>query len=230
MRNYNPSVDSSVGRKQVVAITGLILILFVIGHLAGNLFLYGGPAVYNAYAKKLASLRPGLYVIEVALLYIFCVHMYLTALLVLENIRARGSQRYAVSRDVGERSWASRLMPYTGTFILLFIIWHLLDFTFVEHEGPRSILPDGHSYGLYGIVYNAFRDPLHSVLYILAMICVGLHLYHGVESFMQTLGLNDSSYALMIKTFSKIFSVLITLGYSSIPIYVLIDSQKFHLM
>ena len=177
------------------------------------------------------GLRPGLNVLEWVLGTVFLVHIFVTYLLVLENITARGGvSRYAVHRPVGNRSWATRLMAYSGFGVFAFVLWHLLDFTFVEHEGPRSILPDGHSYGLYGIVYNAFRDPLHSVLYILAMICVGLHLYHGVESFMQTLGLNDSSYALMIKTFSKIFSVLITLGYSSIPIYVLIDSQKFHLM
>jgi len=230
MRSYNPQCDSSIARKQTVAITGLILILFVIGHLAGNLFIFGGSTVYNAYAKKLASLRPGLYLIEAILLYVFCVHMYVTALLVLENIQARGSQRYAVSRDVGERSWATRLMPYTGTFILIFVIWHLLDFTFVDHEGPRSVLPDGQSYGLYGIVYNAFRDPLHSVLYILAMICVGFHLYHGIESFMQTLGFNDPIYASLIKKISQALAVVITVGYSSIPFYIFLDSQKFNLV
>lgn len=218
---------TSIGRKQAVAVTGLGLILFVIAHLAGNLFIYGGPAMYNAYAEKLASLRPGLYVLEIGLLYIFCVHMYLTALLVMDNIKARGAQRYAVSRSVGERSLSARLMPFTGAAILAFVIWHLLDFTFVDHHGIRSVLPDGISYGIYGVVYNAFRDPVHSSLYILAMICVGTHLHHGIESFIQTFGFEHSPHVSRIKTVSQVLAVVITLGYSSIPIYVLVDSHRF---
>src|SRR5437762_707474 len=111
--------NSSIGRKQIVAFTGLLLILFLIGHLAGNLLIYGGPQLYNTYAEKLAGLRPGLYLIEFGLLAVFVIHMWVTALLVFENIQARGTG-YAVSRPVGERSWATRLMPYTGTYILIF--------------------------------------------------------------------------------------------------------------
>ncbi len=227
MNNYPFFLNSSIGRKQLVALTGLALIVYVIVHLAGNLFIYAGPTLYNTYAKKLADLRPGLYLIEIGLLFVFLVHMYVTALLVLENIRARGHQPYAAFHSVGERSLATRLMPYTGTFILLFVIWHLLDFTFIDHHGPRSVLPDGQSYGLYGVVYNAFRDPIHSSLYILAMICVGAHLYHGIESFMQTFGFNSLHYASKVRFFSQFISVAITLGYCSIPLYVLIDSHRF---
>ena len=178
---------SSIGRKQIVAITGLALILFLIGHLAGNLILFLGPEAYNAYAKKLAGLRPGLYAVEFALLWVFVIHIWVTALLVLENIRARqGLSRYAQSRAVGERSWATRLMPYTGTYLLAFVIWHLVDFTFADHHGPRSfvLVTDStgsltniysKSLGLYGVVWNSFADPIHSVLYIIAMMALGLH-------------------------------------------------------
>src|SRR5438552_2330954 len=99
-------LHSSIGRKQIVAVTGLLLIIYVIAHLAGNLFIYIGPNAFNAYAKGLANLRPALNFLEAGLLTTFVVHIYVTALLVLENINAR--QRYAVSRPKGNESITSR--------------------------------------------------------------------------------------------------------------------------
>ena len=226
MNPFQQYLHSSIGKKQIVAVTGLVLILFVIGHLAGNLFMYGGPEAFNGYAKKLASFRPFLNFVEFGLLAIFVTHMYVTALLVLENYQARGGKRYAAYKPVGQRSWATQLMPYTGTVVLAFVIWHLLDFTFVDHEGVRSILPNGKHLGLYGIVYNAFLNPWHSVLYIFAMIAVGLHLAHGIQSFFQTFGFNHPKYTPIIQKISNGLSTLIVLLYSSIPIYVLLDSVK----
>lgn len=214
---------SSIGKKQIVAVTGLLLIGYVIVHLAGNLFIYAGPDVFNGYAKKLASYRPYLYIIEVGLALIFLIHIFTTYLLVLENIKARGPH-YKLYRPV-QRSLSTRLMSYSGFIVLVFVICHLLDFTFIDHEGPRSILSDGQSYGLYGVVYNAFFDPLHSGFYIVAMIAVGLHLSHGVESFFQTFGWSDSRLT-AIKGWSNAFAILITFLYSSIPIYVLWSNMK----
>lgn len=226
MNNFQQYFNSSIGKKQIVALTGLALILFVIGHLAGNLFIYGGPQVFNDYAKKMASLRPALYVVEIALLIIFVIHLYVTALLVWENIQARG-KGYAVYKPVGKRSWAARLMPCTGAVVLAFVIWHLLDFTFVDHNGPRSFMPDGMHLGLYAIVYHSFSNPLHSFLYIAAMVAVGLHLAHGIQSFFQTFGWNDPRYTCVIKKISNGVGTLIALAYSSIPVYVLWDSGKY---
>lgn len=221
MQPFCSYLSSSIGRKQIVAATGLILILFIVGHLAGNLFLYGGPDAFNGYAKKLASLRPALNFVEAGLLAIFVIHMYMTTLLVLENINARS--RYAVEKAKGARSLSSRLMAVSGSLILAFVIWHLLDFTFTDHHGPRSIIA-GKSLGLYGVVYNSFANPVHSLLYIGAMISVGLHLDHGVQSFCQTFGLNHPVYTPLIYKFSRFFAVIITMGYCSIPVYVLLNS------
>lgn len=223
MNSFQQYFNSSIGKKQLVAVSGLILILFVIGHLAGNLFIYGGPEVFNAYSKKMTDLRPALYVVEIGLFIIFIIHLYVTAWLVWENIQARG-KGYAVYKPVGKRSLATRLMPYTGTAVLAFVIWHLWDFTFIEHTGPRSFMPDGAQRGLYAIVYNAFSNPLHSFLYIVAMIAVGLHLAHGVQSFVQTFGLNHPRYTPVIKKVSNTLGTLIALAYSSIPVYVLLDN------
>src|SRR5204862_1989661 len=101
-------LSSSIGRKQIVALTGLFLIIYVIVHLAGNLFIYAGPDSFNSYAKKLAGLRPTLYVVEVGLLVTFLIHIYFTALLVLDNLKAR--PRYAVEKAKGNRALSSRLM------------------------------------------------------------------------------------------------------------------------
>ncbi len=213
---------TSIVKKQIVAVTGLALILFILGHLAGNLLIFLGPDAYNAYAKKLAGLRPGLLIVEFGLLFVFLVHIWLTALLVIENIRARGSVRYSVNQAVGKRSLATRLMPYTGTYILLFIVAHLLDFTFIDHHGPRSVLM-GKELGVYGVVYNAFSDPLHSLFYIIAMGCLGLHLSHGIQSVAQSFGLADSIKNSRLIVAGKWLGFLIALAYSSIPVYILLS-------
>ncbi len=213
---------SSIGRKQIVALTSLALIVFVIVHLAGNLFIFLGAEAFNHYAASLAQLRPGLYIAEAILLILFLIHIVFTATLVIENRKAR-KNRYALQPACSEatRSWSTRLMPLTGTVILIFIITHLLDFTFADHEGSRSLL-FGESMGLYGVVVNSFRDILHSSYYILAMFCISSHLIHGVESFFQTFGLNHTRYTPLIKKISVLFGLGIAFGYSSIPVYVII--------
>ncbi len=211
---------TSICKKQIVAITGLMLVLFIIAHLVGNLFIYGGPSAFNAYAEKLEHLGIVLKVMEYGLLLVFLIHIWFTATVVLENIKARGGlTRYAVDYPSQQRSWATRLMPYSGTYILLYVIWHLFDFTFIDKEGPRSYIGD-ESYGLYGVVVNAFADPLHAVLYVIAMCFLGLHLAHGVESVIQTLGIKNSKHSTAINNFSRCFAILIVIGFSSIPIYI----------
>ncbi len=221
--NFSQYISSSIGRKQIVAVTGLLLILFVIGHLAGNLIMFMGAEAYNHYAQKLAGLRPGLYFVEFGLLAIFIVHMWVTALLVLENIKAR-SVHYAVEKPVSHKSLSARatkIMPYTGTLVLLFVVWHLIDFTFVDHEGPRSVMADGISYGLYGVVYNAFLNPIHSLFYIAAMFALGLHLSHGIQSFCQTFGFPDSK---SLNRMSVLLGFFIALLYSSIPFSIMLKN------
>jgi len=217
-------LKSSIGKKQIVAATGLLLILFIIGHLAGNLFIYAGPEAFNNYAKKLAHLRPGLLIVEGGLLGLFFIHMWLTAVLVIENRLAR-PVGYAVTKSVGRRSLATRLMPYTGTIIIAFVIWHLIDFTFSDHHGHLSVLSDGKGYGLYGVVYNAFSNPLHSALYIIAMLALGLHLSHGIQSFAQTFGLSHPKYTPLVHKVSNGLGFAIAVLFSFIPIYVLLHSR-----
>src|SRR5690349_11290264 len=125
---------SSIGKKQIVAVTGLLLILYLIAHLIGNLLIYGGPDVFNGYAAMLAKARPFVFIIEIALLAVFIIHILVTIWLVLENIKAAGMSRYAVAKTRGQRSIATQLRVYTGLFLLAFVVWHLFDFTFSNHE------------------------------------------------------------------------------------------------
>lgn len=215
---------SSIGKKQVVASTGLLLVLFVAGHLAGNLLIFLGPEAFNGYAQKLKHLRPGLYLIETGLLGVFLIHMMVTAVLVMENYRARPIP-YSVIKPVGRRSLATRLMPWTGTILVVFVVWHLLDFTFIDHDGPRSVLSDGRSYGLYGVVYNTFMDPVHSLFYIIAMAALGFHLSHGIQSFVQTFGVSPPKYTPLVRKASIALGVLIAAGFSSIPVYILLQTM-----
>ncbi len=208
---------SSIGKKQVVAITGLCLVLFVTRHLAGNLFIYGGPEAYNHYAEKLASLRPFLYLIELGLTFIFCIHMYFTFLLVRDNMRAR-PVKYVVYTPSEKRSLATRLMPLTGTIILVFIIWHLIDFTFVNHQGLNAMIAN-QDFGIYGIVYNAFANPIHGLFYIIAMVALGFHLSHAIQSIAQTFGSNKFG-AGRIQKVSNIIGLSIATIFSSIPIFI----------
>lgn len=218
MKKY---LNSSIGRKQVVAATGLMLILFVVGHLAGNLTFFFGPKLFNAYAHKLAHLRPGLYLIEGGLLFVFLIHIYFTVLLVHDNIRSRPID-YEVKKSTEQRSLATRLMPLSGVIVFLFVIWHLIDFTFADKNGAQSYLGNAPiNYELYGVVYNAFKNPLHSALYIIAMWAIGMHLSHGIESFSQTFGIKNLENALLIQRISNTAAVLVAGTFSLIPVYVL---------
>ncbi len=223
MDHIKSYLNSSIGRKQIVAITGVMLVLFLVGHLLGNLIIYLGPEAFNAYAKKLAGLRPGLLVVEVGLLVIFLIHVYYTATLVHENIRARANN-YAVTQNE-TRSLATRLMPFTATVIFAFVIFHLMDFTFVDKEGPRGLI-NGENYHVFGIVYNAFKNPFHSLFYIVAMGCIGFHVAHGIQSTMQTFGFHSSKYTPTIKQLSVWLGWGIAVLFSSIPVAVLLDIIK----
>ncbi len=211
---------SSIGKKQIVAVTGLILILFVCGHLLGNLFIFVGPEAFNHYAAKLAGLRPGLYVVEAGLTIMFVVHLMLTLSIAHENAAAR-PVKYQVSNPGASKTHSSCLMPLSGSVLLIFVLWHLWDFTFSNHDGLRSVLSDGVNYGLYGVVVNSFKDPLHSILYILSMAAVGLHLSHGLQSVVQTFGLSDGKFLPVMKKISFVFGFSVAAIFSAIPMYVL---------
>src|ERR1039457_2014131 len=129
--------NSSIAKKQTVAITGLLLIFFIITHLGGNLFIYAGPAVFNSYAHKLHSIGPLLLIPRAILLVIFLLHIFVIHILVIQNIKARGGfKRYAIDQAVGKRTLGERLILWSGLYILVFVIFHILDFARANQQGP----------------------------------------------------------------------------------------------
>lgn len=211
-------LGSSVGKKQIVAVTGIALVLFLIAHLAGNLLIYSGPEAYNGYSEKLHHLGALLWVARIGLLASFVLHFTFTALLVIQNKKAR-SQGYSQSLHPKTRSFAARLMPLSGVILFLYVISHLLDFTLTEPT-VNNALVNGVDLGLYGLVVNTFKDPFDSLWYIISMFAVGMHLTHAIQSLFQTFGINNPVYTPFIKKVSVVFGLVIAVAFASIPVYV----------
>ena len=228
MTNIAAFHRSSVGRKIIVAVTGVILILFVIGHLLGNLQIFLGPGWINGYAEHLRDLGLFLWVIRFFLLVVVLLHIYYTIRLAIENRRAR-PDRYK-RKDTVKATFASRSMALSGLVLLAFIIFHLLHFS-VRTTDPRfSALPKdplGH-YDVYSMMVLGFQSPLVSGFYILAMFLLALHLSHGSSSFFQSLGLNNQTLAPRLARAGRIFAWVLFVGYSSIPAAVLLGWVKLH--
>jgi len=200
---------SSIGKKLLMALTGLAFCGFLAGHLAGNLTIYGGKDAFNSYAEHLHALGPVLTLAEWGLLLFAVVHACTGLILFYQNFRARTS-RYVVNKKAGGRTIGSMTMPYTGILLLGFIILHLINFHFVDKTNTT----------IYQIVAQAFGNPLYVAIYILAMIVAALHVSHGLWSAFQTIGLNHIKYMPFIMALSIIFSLAVGFGFGIIPIYL----------
>jgi succinate dehydrogenase / fumarate reductase cytochrome b subunit len=218
--------QSSIGKKWIVALTGLVLVAYVLGHLAGNLqiFLPDNGSHINAYGAFLHSLGPLLWAIRAFLLACFIIHIVTTIQLAIENRRAR-PERYEGAR-YRKASWAGRSMVMSGLIVLCFVIFHILHFTTMTID-PRFAtferqLPNGmERHDVYRMVVTGFQQPAASCFYILGMILLCMHLSHGFGSFVQTLGLNSSKLAPWLVNGGRVLAIIICLGYIAIPIAVM---------
>ncbi len=217
---------SSIGKKQVVAVSGLLLILFLIAHLAGNLLIYRGPEAINIYSHTLHSFGLFIRLAEFGLAAIFLIHIAFTAMVVIDNKKARPIG-YIGGQPYKERSLATRLMPYTGTILLIYVITHLFDFTLANSNGPGAFV-NGQNLGLYGLIVNAFANPYEVLWYVVAMAAVGFHLVHAIQSVCQTFGLNHPVVTPVLKKISFVLGVLISVSFASIPIYVWLFISTAH--
>ena len=188
--------------------------------MIGNIFFYAGPEALNGYSETLHRLGPLLRVIQAGLALTFLVHFVFTIILFIQNRKARG-QRYSVYHAVGKHS--AKYMVYTGPIILAYLVFHLLDYSLIHRESVYSLV-QGEDLGLYGLVFNSFTvgqiGIVRTLAYIIAMVAVGSHLTHAIQSFIQTMGIGYSKYSPAIKRFSVILGVLISLIFCSIPIYL----------
>ena len=218
MKRIFKYLNSSIGKKQLVAISGLALVMFLLVHLLGNFTMYVGPEAINEYSKKLHSLGPLLWVARLGLIGVFFLHFGLVGLLVYENIKAR-KHRYHKPLHKKTRSLFTKTMRISGVIVFAYVGVHLVDYTFTPHTEALSTVR-GEYLGLYGHVYNSFLNPLRALFYIIAMFSIGFHLIHGVQSVLQTFGFNHETYTPIIMKTSWVVALLIAIGFSSIPIYV----------
>ena len=217
--------QSSIGKKIVVAVTGLCLMLFVLGHLLGNLQIYLGEEQLNSYAQHLQDLGPLLWIIRIALLVIVVTHIISTIQLAIQNRVAR-PQKYAV---VGyQRSTrASRTMVISGLIVLCFIIFHLLHYTFqMVHPEFRDLYDAQGRHDVYHMMIIGFKEPLISFFYALGLFLLALHVSHGFQSMTQTLGINNRKVSGLIFNGGRAFSWFVFIGYVSIPAVILLGIVK----
>ena len=206
---------STIGRKVIMAVTGLVLLGFVFVHMVGNLQLYLGPAAMHEYAVFLRQVLhgSGIWIARSTLLAAAVLHIWSATSLTLESRAARPmAYRKWAPRD---STYASRTMRWSGVIVLAFIVYHLLHFTFgTAHPDFVDLQP-------YHNVVTGFRVVPVSAFYIIAMILLGLHIDHGAWSMLRTLGLSHPRYARYARIASALFAILIVLGNISFPLAVL---------
>jgi succinate dehydrogenase / fumarate reductase cytochrome b subunit len=221
---------STVGRKYLVAVTGILLVLFLIGHLVGNLLLYAGRDAMNSYAQGLKNLGAGLWVIRAGLLAVFVVHISLAISLNLASKKARGVA-YASPLKPQVSSFATRSMVLTGLLVLAYVVYHILHFTVgaIQPSGHALVqkLADGTERAdVYSMVVAGFQNIAVSLSYVISMAILALHLKHGVSSIFQTLGWNHPSYNGLFGKLGVGLSLLLFVGFSSLPVSVLLGLVK----
>ncbi|MCB1054718.1 MAG: succinate dehydrogenase cytochrome b subunit [Acidobacteria bacterium] len=214
------SYKSALAKKVVMAVTGIILFGFVLGHMVGNLKLYLGPEALNHYAEALRELGApllahgqALWIARIVLLAAVVLHIWSAWTLTLQNRRAR-PHAYA-KKEVIQATYASRTMRWGGVIILLFVVYHLLHLTF------GTVHPDFIEGDVYHNVVTGFRVWWVAGFYILANLALGFHLYHGLWSMFQSLGWDHDAYKKARRPFAALFAVLITACNISFPLAVL---------
>ncbi len=199
------TLKSSIGKKSVMAGSGLLLGLFLLTHLAGNATSFLGREAFNSYAERLHSLGLLIPVFEAGLLAVFIVHVAFGLNLFFENLEARPC-RYEVSNSAGGSTLASRTMPYTGLLVLVFIVHHLARFYF----GEASSISD--------LVLDNFSRPVTAGYYIFSLLVLTLHISHGFWSMTQTTGLSHPKYDRLINRLALALAIIIGLVFMMIPI------------
>lgn len=209
-------VTSSIGKKQVMALTGLGLIGFTATHLLGNIAIFIGADTFNLYAHTLTSNKL-IYIAEAGLMGMFVLHIILAALTRIQNVAAR-PQKYAVKKSTGiGETFASKTMPLTGVILLVFIILHLLNFKFGTEY---STVVDGvQMRDLYKTVIEYFANPAYVAWYVFAMAVLGFHTSHGFYSMFQSWGLDHPKYTPIIKASACAYGTVVAVGFSALAIF-----------
>jgi succinate dehydrogenase / fumarate reductase cytochrome b subunit len=224
MNWFSTFLTSSVGRKLVMSLTGLFLIIFLVVHLIGNLQLLidDGGEQFNLYAEFMTS-NPAIKLTSYLLYAFILLHAIQGWLLWRANAAARQS-KYAVkvTRTVNTNSFASRNMGWLGTVIFIFLLIHLYQFWLQMKMGALEMVlyEDTEVGNLYTVVATAFQNPVYVIFYVVSMVFIAYHLLHGFQSAFQTLGLNHYKYSPLIRVVGRIYAIVVPLAFAFIPIYM----------
>jgi succinate dehydrogenase / fumarate reductase, cytochrome b subunit len=216
--------SSTIGRKVVMALTGLFLILFLVVHLIGNLQLLNNDngQSFNIYAQFMTS-NPLIIVISYVNYAFILIHIVWSIILTRRNRSARGPEGYALNKNSSH--WTSRNMGILGTFIFIFLVIHLRSFWYEMHWGgiPTATYEGAEYKNLYAVVDTAYSNIWFVLLYVVSMALLAFHLFHGFGSSFQTLGLNHIKYNPVIKFVGVAFAVVVPALFALIPIYMYLN-------
>lgn len=213
-------IRSPIGGKIIMALSGLVFILFLLGHVLGNLLIFSGQSSLNTYAHWLQQ-SSFLWVFRIAMLSLIIIHIILALINFINNRSAR-PVGYAVSQDI-QLSKSAKSMVISGFVILIFIIFHLAHLTLGwVNTTSLLILDNNQMVDVYNNVVRGFKQPMISAFYLFSMLLIGLHLQHAFKSLFQTLGFHHENFHLFLKYFTPILIIALVLAFSAIPIAVLL--------
>jgi succinate dehydrogenase / fumarate reductase cytochrome b subunit len=212
--------SDSIGRKVVMAVTGLLMVLFVVGHLLGNLTIFGGPDGINAYAAKLHEIAPLVWGTRIVMGVAVLLHLYIAIQITMENSAAK-PEKYAVSNSL-RATFSSKTMIWTGVVMGAFVAYHLLQFTFRVTPGLALGFDSLDRFDVYTMVVQSLSGTVTAALYVVSMIALFLHLSHGIQSAFQTLGWNNAVWLPRFTVAGKVVSGIFLVGLGSIPVVILV--------
>lgn len=210
---------SSVGSKVIVAVTGILLFLFITGHMFGNFLLFKGADPLNSYAHMLQNLGAYLWIIRTTLAGLLFLHMFFALKITWDNYRARPIN-YRAKKNM-EASLTVRTMWITGILIFVFLSYHIMHFTLHVISAQNVVYLADKNKDVFKMVVLGFQDPITSISYIASMVFMGFHISHGLPSLCQTLGISHPKYDFFIRIGGSLAAWLIVLGDISMPLLVL---------
>lgn len=210
-------LSSTIGRKQIVGITGLLLCIFLLLHVSGNLIMFFSAKAYNLYGHAMTS-NPFIYVAELGLCVLFLGHMTQAIYLSVKNKLARPTAYVVVAKGEKKTPIVTQFMWQQGVIILVFVVLHLITFKYgtiymVDYNGVEVR-------DLFRLIVEVFQSPVYVAWYVVALIVLGLHLSHGFQSTFKTLGFNHPKYEPKIKLAGNLFTAFVAIGFIIQPLYV----------
>lgn len=226
MPSFIKALNSQVGRKFMTGITGIGLMLFLIGHLAGNLTIFAESDAFNIYTHTLESLGSLLYVIEAGLAFFFLYHAILGISIWRQRKKARpeGYDTYQTKGGPSHQTLASKSMIYTGIIILIFLVLHILHFKFGATD--MTMVDGTEMRNLRALVIAEFTNPLVAFGYIAVLSLVILHLAHGAWSAFTSLGMKHGETSKKVQVGAYIFAIVLMLGFIFIPLYIFLTGGE----